>query len=241
MITVSVVSHGQQDLVLRLLKQLDLHCSAAIDKLILTANLPQDRVVPSSGWHFPVMRIDNAEPMGFGANHNQAFRHCRSAWFLVINPDIEIDSDVLSPLLAQARPEDGVLSPAIREPHKPEPEPERALITPWEIVARRWLGKAPPAAPLWLAGMFLLLRSQAFRQLKGFDRRYHMYCEDFDLSARLQIKGWQLRRINDLQVRHAAQRSSHASVQYLWWHVQSLMRMWLSQAFWRLWWRQHRR
>jgi hypothetical protein len=41
-----------------------------------------------------------------------------------------------------------------------------------------------------VAGMFMLLRREAFAQVGGFDERYFMYCEDFDLCARLRLAGW---------------------------------------------------
>lgn len=33
--------------------------------------------------------VENAEPKGFGANHNQASRRALGDWFCVVNPDIQ--------------------------------------------------------------------------------------------------------------------------------------------------------
>ncbi|WP_202981412.1 hypothetical protein, partial [Xylella fastidiosa] len=57
-----------------------------------------------------------------GAGHNQAFERCATPWFLVLNPDIRFDADVLAPLVALAAPDAGLLTPRIMEPGKREPE-----------------------------------------------------------------------------------------------------------------------
>lgn len=232
-VTVSIVSHGQLGLVLPLLEQLDRFSHEIVDKVMLTINIPEPDLLGDREWRFPVERIVNAKPRGFGANHNAAFSHCRSAWFLVLNPDIRFDSDVLEPLLAQATQGTGLLTPRIFEPGKDVPEQHRAVITPLEIVSRKRPSYERPAVPAWIPGLFMLFRSPAFAQIEGFDERFFMYGEDFDICARVQLAGWKLQVAEDLSARHDAQRDSHRSKRYLYWHLTSLMKVWLSSAFWR--------
>jgi GT2 family glycosyltransferase len=232
-ITISIVSHGQLALVLPLLEQLDRYSRAVIDKVLLTLNIPEADLLAGRTWGFEVERIENASPKGFGANHNQAFERCGTEWFLVLNPDIRFDSDVLSPLLAQAAPDAGLLTPRILEPGKTEPEPHRALLTPLEIVGRKKSGYVRPAVPAWIPGLFMLFRSEAYRQVGGFDEKFFMYGEDFDICARTRLAGWKLQVGENLLARHDAQRESHRSRKYLYWHVTSLLKVWLSASFWR--------
>jgi N-acetylglucosaminyl-diphospho-decaprenol L-rhamnosyltransferase len=232
-ITISIVSHGQLALVQPLLDQLDRHSRASIAKVVLTVNIPEPDVLAGQGWGFEVERIENAGPKGFGANHNQAFGRCATPWFLVLNPDIRVDGDVLAPLIAQAAPDAGLLTPRILEPGKPAPEPHRALLTPLEILGRNKPGYVRPAVPAWIPGLFMLFRSDAYRQVGGFDERFFMYGEDFDICARTRLAGWKLQVGEDLLARHDAQRASHRSKRYLYWHVTSLLKVWLSGAFWR--------
>ncbi len=234
-ITISIVSHGQLALVLPLLEQLDRYSRAVIDKVLLTLNIPEADLVAGRSWGFEVERIENASPKGFGANHNQAFERCGTEWFLVLNPDIRFDSDVLSPLLAQAAPDAGLLTPRILEPGKTEPEPHRALLTPLEIVGRKKPGYVRPTVPAWIPGLFMLFRSEAYRQVGGFDEKFFMYGEDFDICARTRLAGWKLQVGENLLARHDAQRESHRSKKYLYWHVTSLLKVWLSPSFWRYW------
>jgi N-acetylglucosaminyl-diphospho-decaprenol L-rhamnosyltransferase len=232
-ITVSIVSHGQLALIRPLLAQLDRWCAASIAKVVLTLNIPEDDALAGGTWHFPLERIDNAKPQGFGANHNRAFERCDTPWFLVLNPDIRLDSDVLAPLLAHAQPRTGLMTPRILEPGKTAPEPHRAIITPLEIVTRNGDGYMAPPSPAWIPGLFMLFRSQAYREIGGFDQRFFMYGEDFDICARAQLAGWSLQVAEDQLARHDAQRASHASSKHLYWHIGSLLKVWMSATFWR--------
>ena len=234
-VTLSIVSHGQLALVRPLLEQLDRHSRDAIAKVVLTLNIPEADLLAGRQWGFAIERIENAAPLGFGANHNQAFARCDTPWFLVLNPDIRFDADVLAPMLAQAAPDAGLMTPRILEPGRPEPEPHRALLTPFEILGRKKPGYQPPAVPAWIPGLFMLFRSEAYRKIGGFDERFFMYGEDFDICARTRLAGWKLQVTEDLRARHDAQRASHRSKKYLYWHVTSLLKVWLSGAFWRYW------
>jgi N-acetylglucosaminyl-diphospho-decaprenol L-rhamnosyltransferase len=232
LVTVSVVVHRQGALVQPLLRDLAQWCPGVIDRIVLTVNVPDPGLEMEYG-QLPIVRIDNEVPRGFGANHNQAFRHCRTPWFLVINPDIRLDRDAITALLRHPGAAVGLLAPRVQEPGKPDVEPYRRLPTPWELLARRLPNHRPPASPDWVAGMFMLLRRDAFAAVQGFDDRYFMYCEDVDLCVRLPLHGWQVMSIPDVVVRHEAQRASQSSVRPLLWHLASLGRLWTSAAFWR--------
>ncbi|WP_219210840.1 glycosyltransferase family 2 protein [Variovorax boronicumulans] len=232
-ITVSIVSHGQLSLIQPLLGQLDRWCTDSIEKVVLTINIPETDLLGGMRWSFPVERIENPAPKGFGANHNAAFTRCATPWFLVLNPDIRLDGDVLAPLILQAGADSGLLTPRILEPGKSAPEAHRALITPVEILTRNRPGYAAPSVPSWIPGLFMLFRSATYAQIHGFDERFFMYGEDFDICARTQLAGWKLEVAEKLLARHEAQRASHASRRHLYWHVTSLLKVWTSRAFWR--------
>ena len=232
-ITVSIVSHGQLELILPLLEQLNRLSAACIDKVILTVNIPEFDMLAGLNWNFALERIDNAAPKGFGANHNAAFELCTTSWFLVLNPDMRFENDVLMPLIAQAATDCGLLTPRILEPSKSDPEQHRAIITPLEILVRKRASYVQPLVPAWIPGLFMLFYSKAYAQIGGFDKRFFMYGEDFDICARARLAGWRLQVAEDLVAVHDARRASHASARHLYWHISSLLKMWVSAAFWR--------
>jgi GT2 family glycosyltransferase len=233
-VTVSVVSHRQAHLVVELLTDLDLLCGEAVEKVILTCNLPEDIHLDPRGYAFPIDVVCNPLPLGFGANHNKAFASSSSEWFLVINPDVRLTTNAVSELLGRARVTTALLAPLEMSVDAQKAEGPRGLITPFELVRRKLkpLSVAPVRHGGWVKGMFILLRADAFRAVGGFDERFFLYCEDFDLCARLMIEGWSVDHHADIAVIHAWQRKSLASPWHMRRHLASLFRMWSSRTFW---------
>lgn len=230
-VTVSIVSHGHWGHIQPLLHQLSTWCAPWIDRVFLTVNVPENLHI-AEDLAFPVDVVHNPHPRGFGANHNAAFARVSTPWFLVLNPDLCIAEDVIGSLLARADAQAGLIAPRVQEPGRSRPEPYRALVTPLELIRRRQRGHTPPEIPSWIAGMFMLLRTAAYREVRGFDERFFMYCEDVDLCLRLQNAGWKLQVATDTVVQHEAQRDSHSSLRALLWHLGGFVKLWTSGAFW---------
>lgn len=231
-VTVSVISHEQEALLQRLLGDLASVEPRCVGQVVVTHNLETaDRSCPAV-FDGCCQVVVNPRPKGFGANHNAAFAYCNTDWFAVVNPDIRMQDDVFSRLIEQATLEDAVLAPALVDPHTGQIAPHRGMLTPWEVLRRRLPGWKPADEPLWLPGAFLLFRAEAFRRIGGFDERYFLYAEDFDICARLRLAGGRLHYVPEVQVEHAAQRSSHVRWRYLRWHVGSLLKLWTSRTFW---------
>lgn len=62
----------------------------------------------------------------------------------------------------------------------------------------------------WASGAALVVRRAAFALAGGFDEDFFMYCEDVDLSWRLQLAGGALQYVPSAVVRHFAYSSSGA-------------------------------
>lgn len=218
---------------LPLLADLNRHCSRDIAKVVFTCNLPEPLALDPGEFQFPIEIIVNRTRLGFGANHNQAFQRCDSKWFLVINPDVRLTSNVIGALLMRATDATGLLAPQEADEAGRDVQNLRGLITPWELVQRKLLNheRQPPKQYGWVKGMFMLINAKAYREIEGFDERYFMYCEDFDLCARLMLRGWSVDHHADLRVQHAWQRQSHRSIGYLVQHLRSMALMWHSSAY----------
>lgn len=238
---VSIVSHGQWALLRPLLAALAGCPQGTIERLVLTINVPEP-IEPRllDALPFPVALIRNPHPRGFGSNHNQAFRQAGCAendrrHFAVVNPDIRFDRcpfDTLASAL-ERQSSLGVAAPRIVGSDGAIENAARRLYTPRSILAERRRFYVVPSRPAWLAGMFLAFRSKAFDTVRGFDERFFLYGEDFDICARLRLAGWQLAQVTDACVVHEARRASHRSARHLLWHLASMARIWSGASFWR--------
>jgi N-acetylglucosaminyl-diphospho-decaprenol L-rhamnosyltransferase len=232
-VTLSVVSHEQHALVDALISDLAGNDSPELARVILTQNLPETPPSTKGRHSPPVEVIRNRSPLGFGMNHNAAFRRCDTEYFAVVNPDIALMGNPFPALITALRAGAGVAAPVVLEPDGRIADTARGMLTPAELIRRRMPTYAPPEIPRWFAGMFLLFRADAFASVGGFDEGFFMYCEDFDICARLRLAGWPLALVPQVQVVHAAQQLSHRSLRHLRWHLSSFARMWSSSNFWR--------
>jgi N-acetylglucosaminyl-diphospho-decaprenol L-rhamnosyltransferase len=234
-----VISHGHHSQVCHLLSQLAQLCANDVDKVVITDNLAEhtgrDYLERIGSVPFKIEYLSNPQPLGFGANHNQAFALCTSDYFCVINPDIDLINNPFTGLnVAMSKPEVGLTYPAQVDSDQLPLDFERPLVSLWSLVKRYSMRaqaiKEPSQRPDWASGAFLVFKSEVFRALGGFDEQYFMYCEDVEICLRAQLAGHRLARADAVVVHHT-QRRTLKSVQHFAWHVRSLLRLWGSRAY----------
>ena len=233
LLTLSIVSHAQGLLVADLLA--DIAAVGAEDiSVVLTLNIAEELSFDEKRWPFPLHILRNDIPRGFGANHNAAFAACDSDYFCVLNPDLRLrEGNPFPALIAEcARTSVGVVAPLIVDDAGNCEDSARRYPTAFSLLrkaltrGRRLDYGVPQAAfsPDWVAGMFMLLRSDAFAAVRGFDERYFLYYEDVDLCRRLRRFGWDIRQLPQVRVTHLARRQSRRDARYLRWHLASMLR-----------------
>jgi GT2 family glycosyltransferase len=146
--------------------------------------------------------------VGYGCGHNLAIECTNSHYHLVLNPDIDLAPEALKQALGffGAHPEAGLITPWIGDEHGQQQFLCRRYPTLFDLFARGFL----PATlrrlftrrlaryemrdqinehdvvwdPPIVSGCFMLFRTPVLKQLGGFDPRYFLYFEDYDLSLR---------------------------------------------------------
>lgn len=230
MITVSIVSHNQGDMIVHLLN--DLEKCPEMGKIILTYNKPEQEITIPSKLQSIVKIIHNATEKGFGANHNSAFKHCSSPFFCILNPDIRIENNPFPELLSALKNNTTFVSaPLILNAQGGVEDSFRKFPTPWRLLKRKLNKGGLDQNKIntnyqWLAGMFLLFNADKYKQLKGFDEGFYMYCEDVDICMRINQLGGLVKLTSGISVVHNAQRMSRKNIQHILWHMQSMMRLW---------------
>ena len=217
--------------------------AAALAQVVLTVNAPRldsginyaDAILAG---RLNLKLIHNAAPMGFGANHNQAFVHCASPFFCVMNPDIELpdaQATVQALLDAMASARAGLAYPIQTDTRGAELDFARELVTPTSLLKRHTFAnrftRADAIAPVdWVSGALIVFKTSVYAQLRGFDERYFLYCEDVDICMRIQMAGYTMERSSAVVV-HDTQRRTLKRMRHLAWHVRSLLRLWTSGAY----------
>ncbi|OXC76091.1 glycosyltransferase [Caballeronia sordidicola] len=146
--------------------------------------------------------------VGYGRGHNLAIDRTQSRYHLVLNPDIELDERGLVEALSflEARPETGLLTPFIRDESGEQQFLCRRFPSMLDLFARGFLPSSARRLfskrlaryemrdvigdrivvwdPPIVSGCFMLFRTDVLKRLNGFDPRYFLYFEDYDLSLR---------------------------------------------------------
>lgn len=239
-----MVSHGHGASVGPALESIHAQLGTRNHRFVLTLNAGEratfvQHLSPTLRRRLQVIR--NETPRGFGANHNAALRNADTRFVLIADPDLSVESPIFGALEAALEdPRSGIVAPLAQAPDGRVEDNGRALITPRSLLARyllirRWRRPPEPVEATrrvdWIAGLFMAMRAETFHTLRGFDERYFLYCEDVDLSLRAAMHGLHAVLLQDLRVTHLARRRSLKRPQHLRWHVQSMLRLWRSEAY----------
>ncbi|CAN7433046.1 glycosyltransferase family 2 protein [Paraburkholderia hospita] len=146
--------------------------------------------------------------IGYGCGHNLAIENSPYSFHLVLNPDIELDARALASAVdfLDAHPEAGLLTPRIGDDAGQLQFLCRRYPTLVDLLVRGFL---PARArrlfdgrlaryemrdlinerdtvwdPPIVSGCFMVFRTTVLKALAGFDSRYFLYFEDYDLSLR---------------------------------------------------------
>lgn len=155
--------------------------------------------------------------IGFGRANNLGFSKVAGETLLLLNPDTELRPGALAALLGalESMPGTGLVGARLLDSDggnqltsiHPAPTPWNCAVD-CDWIRRRWWrikGPGPDSPPVEVeavSGACMMLRSELFRRLGGFDPRYFMYAEDMDLCHRIRQAGWAIRHVPGAVVVH---------------------------------------
>ncbi|WP_028218343.1 glycosyltransferase [Paraburkholderia oxyphila] len=146
--------------------------------------------------------------VGYGQGHNLAIEAAASRYHLILNPDVEMDPFALATAVAfmEARSEVGLVTPAIVDDRGQLQYLCRQYPTLLDLFVRGFMpgvvrrlfatrlaryemrAEINESETLWdppiVSGCLMLFRTTVLKRLAGFDPRYFLYFEDYDLSLR---------------------------------------------------------
>lgn len=232
MITVSLVSHNHGSMIPQLLIRLQ-ECQL-VSKIIITLNTNEYVDIKS---HDNIEIINNDNEKGFSANHNNAFAKCKTPFFCIINPDVLIFEDPFTTLINYFDDsKTAIVAPFVLNSEYIIDDSIRKFPTPLSLLLKATIGAkgtyrldsySTHIEPDWVAGMFMLFRSEFYGIIGGLDERFILYYEDVDICVRLREAGLKIIACPSVQIIHDAQRSSRREFRYMRLHLTSMLRYFL--------------
>lgn len=180
--------------------------------------------------------------LGYGSAHNIAIRKSAeigSTYHVILNPDIIFNADVI-PKICNFMTENsdiGLIMPKVTYPNGELQFLCKMIPTPLNLIGRRFLPKTLMKkidfnyefkftdynkitdVPI-LSGCFMFLRTSTLLDVNLFDENFFMYCEDFDLSRRIN----EIARTvyyPEVSIIHNHAKDSYKSVSMLFLHIKS--------------------
>lgn len=241
-LSICIVNYNDCDLILNLLKDIYKFTASITFDVFVVDNKSSDNSVEMIKKEFPFVNlIESNVNLGFGAGNNLPISNLNSRYHAVINPDIALRSNVFKVLIdyMDFHPEVSLVSPKILNSDLSEQFLPKKRPSLYYMMGRfSKYGKffqhiradytrsdeafSEPAEIDFCTGCFMLMRTEIFKKLGGFDQEFFMYLEDADLSYRLQRYG-KLMFYPSESVVHQWERTSAKSFKYLLIHGKSLI------------------
>ena len=186
-----------------------LHCIQNADlevSVFLPDNSPEEPTAERLKWAFHgVTVLPQEKNIGFGRANNTVLPYLQSKYHLIMNPDVSFEPSLLRRMVTymEQHPNIAILTPRVlNEDGTEQYLPKKQISVHYLLgglleglggIFRRWrreftLADTEVQLPMpveFATGCFLLIRTDIFRRLNGFDPRFFLYQEDSDLSRRV--------------------------------------------------------
>lgn len=176
-----------------------------------------------------IQLIESGKNIGYGKGNNLGVTHARGEFVIVSNPDVFVQADTMQILLdhMEAHPEIGILAPRLRY-YNGEVQPScRRHMTFTDLVIKRTFLKHLPYFRHRLkkylmkdfdhntvqevdlvTGAYFMMRRSVYKQVGGFDPRYFLFMEDYDLCRKVHGAGYKVVYFPKAEARHYHKRLS---------------------------------
>lgn len=146
--------------------------------------------------------VENRGNIGYGKGNNAAVHLAKGEYVLIINPDNVLPADGVEKMLTylKTHADVGIVGPALVYPDNTvrpsaRPFPRITDLLRKRLFPARWheqfraamdgMLKKEAVDVDWMVGACLLLRTDLYKELGGFDERFFLFFEDIDLCRRI--------------------------------------------------------
>lgn len=177
---------------------------------------------------------------GFGKGHNKVLGLLDSKYHAIVNPDIILEQDVFSTLFRFIEENDcGMAVPRINDAEGNLLPVYRREVTAFDMFIRMFvkvgfnkrkayhtmqdMDYSKPFDVPFAQGSFLVIKTDLFKKINGFDERFFLYMEDADLCKRVNQVS-RLMYCPDTYVIHKWEKGSHKNFKLFFCHVSSMIK-----------------
>ena len=216
---VVILNWNTEDYLRQFLPGLLASCEGQDARVIVADNASADGSRDLLAAGFPeVQCIPFDENYGFTGGYNRALKGLEAEYYVLINSDIEVPRDWLSPLTAwmDTHPDCAVCGPKLLSWHERNTfeyaGAAGGLLDPlgYPFCRGRILNRIEkdhgqydtPADVFWVSGACLMIRRSCWEAAGGLDARFFAHMEEIDLCWRLQLEGWRITVVPQSRVWH---------------------------------------
>jgi len=195
--------------------------------------------------------IVSPKNIGFGGGNNLGAKQAKGEYILILNPDIFVNEDSIQKMVdyMDKHPDVGILGPKLIYPDGEVQDSCRRKMSFFDLVIKRtFLRKLPFFRKRvakytmedfdhtkirevdLLVGACLLIPRKVYEEVSGFDQRYFLFMEDFDLCREISKKGHKVVYFPETSVTHNHKRLSGGSIftlvrrKVFWIHISSAIK-----------------
>ena len=195
--------------------------------------------------------INSPKNVGFGAGNNLGAKIATGEYLFLHNPDVVVSPESIRKMtdFMEKNPDIGLIGPKLIYSSGKVQESCRRLMGFFDLVLNRtFLGRLPifkERVSKYLMGDFdhdkiqdvdlltgaaMFIRRNVFEKIGGFDKRYFLFMEDFDLCRKVRAAGKRVVYYPEVALEHYQKRLSQGSLlsvvrkKVFWLHVSSAIK-----------------
>lgn len=243
-VSVCIVTYNSKNIIERTISSIFEQTEGVKLDLFVVDNASSDGTADFIRSRFPQVRvIENRTNLGFGAAHNKVLPYLESKYHIVVNPDIILKNNAILKLCEYADEHEnvGLLSPQIKFDNGKVQQLGKRNPT-FRYLGSHWFHKGDIPSKTMIeycmldcpdnevreisnaTGCFMFFRTEAFKELSGFDERFFMYLEDCDIARRVsESRKYKALFYPMAEVTHLWERGSKKSKKLLAVHIHSII------------------
>jgi hypothetical protein len=195
--------------------------------------------------------VEPGRNLGYGSGHNFAAKEAKGKYILILNTDITVEHDTLQKLVdyLEKHHDVGMVGPKLMYHNGTVQQSCRRNAGFFDLFIKRtflkkiWPFKARYQSYIMedfhhdktqevdlITGAFMMMPKKVFDEVKGFDERYFLFMEDFDLCRKTHKAGYKIVYYPEAVATHYHKRLSEGSFLKLlfnkisWWHLASAIK-----------------